>query len=83
MSHLTQYRHRDKIRKTYRRDGMKYEDLKQLWGTQVEIARALGIHQPAVSAWKAKGIPIERQWQIQLLTGGKLQADTVRPEAAA
>ena len=59
---------------------MTYDDLRKTLGTQVEIAEALGMKQPTISQWRKKGIPIERQWQIQLVTGGRLQADSLREQ---
>jgi predicted transcriptional regulator len=44
---------------------MTKEQLIKLAGSQVELAKLLGISQPAVSAWKA--IPKARIWQLKLL----------------
>jgi hypothetical protein len=44
-------------------------------------ARALSVKAPSVSEWKAKGaVPIGRQFQAEVLTGGALRA--VRPDTA-
>ena len=46
------------------------------FGSQVATARALGIEQPSVSAWLKTGeVPMDRQYQIELATQGKLRAD--------
>jgi DNA-binding transcriptional regulator YdaS (Cro superfamily) len=48
------------------------------FGTQAALARALGIHRAAVNAW-GDAIPEGRQYQIEVLTAGKLKADRVAP----
>jgi len=37
----------------------------KLAGSQIELAKLLGISQPAVSAWKV--VPQARIWQLKLL----------------
>ena len=44
---------------------MTKEQLIKLAGSQVELAKILGISQPAVSAWK--DIPKARIWQLKVL----------------
>lgn len=61
---------------------MKYDDVRKILGTQIQIAEALGMEQPTISQWKKYGIPLERQWQIQLLTGGRLQAESLKKSRA-
>lgn len=66
---------------------MDMKQLKEHFGTQAAAAKALGITFRAVSAWNRSGIPMGRQYQIQLVTGGILQADMAqemsqKPEAA-
>jgi predicted transcriptional regulator len=51
-------------------------------GTQVRLAAALGITQPTVSAWGGK-VPAQYQYQIEVLSGGKLLADAELRKAAA
>jgi transcriptional regulator with XRE-family HTH domain len=54
---------------------MNYADVCRHFGTQSAIARALGISVQAVSRWKRSGIvPLARQYEIQILTGGHLRA---------
>ena len=53
-------------------------NMKQLvahFGTQLAAAKAIGTSAQVVSAWNRNGIPIGRQYEIQVLTGGKLVAD--------
>ena len=48
------------------------------FGSQTALAKALGIEPPSVSEWKANGkIPSVRQFQIQVVTAGLLQADNI------
>jgi hypothetical protein len=54
---------------------MTYDQLIKHFGTQQKVAGALDIDQSAVSLWKKSGIPFTRQFQIQIITGGVLQAD--------
>ncbi len=60
---------------------MTFQELIEHFGTQTATAQALGIHQSSVSEWQQKGIPVPRQYQIQVLTGGKLQADPAKKVA--
>lgn len=53
---------------------MTYEQAIKYFGTESEIARSLGVKPPSVSEWK-DGIPIGRQYQIELATKGRLKAD--------
>jgi predicted transcriptional regulator len=45
--------------------GMTKNDLIKLAGSQCELAKLLGISQPAVSAWV--NVPQARIWQLKLL----------------
>ena len=45
--------------------GMNKQDIIKLAGSQTELAKLLGISQPAVSAWKE--VPQARIWQLKLL----------------
>lgn len=54
------------------------------YGSGTKLARATGVTDIAVSLWKTRGaIPKTRQYQIQVLTKGKLKAgiDSVLPTA--
>lgn len=66
---------------------MTIQDLLDHFGTQTAIAKALGTSVQVVSAWNAKNrVPLGRQYEIQVLTCGKLRADpahSVSPRAAA
>ena len=45
-------------------------------GTQVKAARAIGVRQSTVSEWVQIGyVPLGRQYELQVLTGGQLKAD--------
>ena len=47
------------------------------YGSQLSLARALGIWPTAVSQWGPTSPPILRQYQIQCLTEGALKADAI------
>lgn len=53
---------------------MTYDDAIEHFGTQVKLADALGIKQPAVSAWN-KVIPPAYQYQLEIITAGALRVD--------
>lgn len=51
-------------------------DLLARWKTQLAVAVALGVSQAAVAQWVQAGkVPMRRQFQVQILTRGKLRAD--------
>lgn len=60
---------------------MNYDDLIKFFGSQSGAARALGVKPPSVHAWREGGIPLTRQYQIQVLTGDALKADESAPPA--
>lgn len=63
---------------------MNYEQVIEFFGSQAEAARQLGVAQPSVWGWK-NGIPLERQIDVEIKTGGKLKADlpkSIRKQAA-
>lgn len=62
---------------------MTYAQLIKHYGSQAAAARALGIKPPSVAEWKESGIPLPRQAQYELLTGGMLRADRPTDLAAA
>jgi transcriptional repressor of cell division inhibition gene dicB len=55
---------------------MTYDQAMKHFGTQVLFAEALGIKQPTISGWN-RVIPEAYQYQIEIITGGKLKVDTV------
>jgi len=52
---------------------MRKKEAVAYFGTQVALARALGIGKSAVSEWAS--IPIDRQCQLEVVTLGKLKAN--------
>ena len=55
---------------------MKYDDVVKHFGSEAEIAAVLGRTRQAVNLWKhAEVIPIGVAYQLQVITGGKLQVD--------
>lgn len=53
---------------------MKRSDVISFFGGQKETGDALGISQAAVSLW-GDTVPLTRQYQIQVISKGKLKAD--------
>ena len=49
------------------------------YGTQVQLAKALGITQAAVSKWPEQ-VPLLRQYELERLTGGALKVDHSRQQ---
>lgn len=60
---------------------MTFDELINHFGTQQAAADAIGISQPSVSGWREGGIPLPRQYQIQVITGGRLQATPIPRES--
>ena len=53
-------------------------DAIEFFGSQHKLAAALRISQPAIAKWVRFGqIPLVRQYQIQVVSRGKLRADKV------
>lgn len=55
---------------------MKTKDAAEFFGGKKKLAEALGISPSAVTMW-GEVIPSSRQYQIQVLTKGKLKATPV------
>jgi DNA-binding transcriptional regulator YdaS (Cro superfamily) len=55
---------------------MDKADAIKWFGNGAALARALGVSTSAVSQWDE--IPLDRQCQIEVLTGGRLEADRSR-----
>lgn len=54
---------------------MKFDQVIKHYGSQVAAADAIGVTQPTLSNWKARGrIPQLQQLRIEHLTEGKLKA---------
>lgn len=55
---------------------MTYEQaLRFFGGTVTSMAEQLGLRISTVHSWRTRGIPAGRQFEIQVLTRGKLRAD--------
>ena len=50
---------------------MRTAEAIKYYGSQKAVAKALGIKQPSVAAW-GEYPPITRQYQLQVVSGGKL-----------
>ena len=55
--------------------GMTFKELVEHFGSQAAAARALGLKPPSVSEWRRGGVPLPRQAQYEILTGGALKAE--------
>lgn len=56
---------------------MKIDNVIKHFGSQIAVADALGVTQPTISNWKARGkIPQLQQLRIEHITRGKLRADS-------
>ena len=55
---------------------MKKDEVLAYYGTQRQLAQALGITQAAVAQWRE--VPMLRQYQLERLTGGALKAQDTR-----
>jgi hypothetical protein len=54
---------------------MNVDDLVMKFGSESEAARKLGLTRAAISVWRKRGIPVQRQALIQLMTRGRLRAE--------
>ncbi|MFJ3117850.1 Cro/Cl family transcriptional regulator [Pseudomonas protegens] len=54
---------------------MNMNDAIKHFGSKTKLAAALGIHPSAVTQW-GDSVPESRQYQIQVMTKGKLKAST-------
>jgi DNA-binding transcriptional regulator YdaS (Cro superfamily) len=52
-----------------------------IYGNQSLLADALGVSQPAVANWFARGVPIKQALRIEQLTRGKVKARQLCPDA--
>ncbi|WP_323115400.1 Cro/CI family transcriptional regulator [Pseudomonas guariconensis] len=57
---------------------MKTRDAANHFGSKKKLAEALGIQPSAVTMW-GEFVPISRQYQIQILSNGKLVAEAKAP----
>jgi hypothetical protein len=54
---------------------MNFSELIKHYGTQVAVAKRLGVTKGAINQWKDNGIPEGRQYQIAMLSGHALKVD--------
>lgn len=55
---------------------MDFDAVIRFFGSQVAAAAALGVTQPTISMWRARGsIPHLQQLRIEHITDGRLRAD--------
>lgn len=53
---------------------MTFQELVDHFKSQSNAARAIGIKPASVCLWQGRGIPFDKQCQIELVTGGALKA---------
>lgn len=54
---------------------MQIADVIRHYGSHEAVAKALGIHPSAVYQWAKRRVPLLRQMQIEVLTGGALKRE--------
>lgn len=54
---------------------MDTESVINHFGSVKAAAKALDVYPQVIYQWKANGIPLLRQYQVQVMTKGKLKAD--------
>lgn len=54
---------------------MRFDEAVDHFGGRTQLRKRLGVGRAAVHAWSKTGIPPLRQYQIECLTDGALQAD--------
>lgn len=62
--------------------GMKTKEAIQHFGTAAALAKALKISAAAVSQW-GESVPMGRAYQIEVLSGGELKAESPQSEETA
>lgn len=53
---------------------MTYADLLREYGSFSDVARELGLTRAAVSVWRKRGVPLSRQFELEVRTKGRLRA---------
>ena len=54
--------------------GMTRKDIIKYFGTQANAARRLGVSPQTILEWESVGVPLGRQYQVELATKGRLRA---------
>tara|TARA_R110000868_G_scaffold202934_1_gene450778 strand:- start:716 stop:994 length:279 start_codon:yes stop_codon:yes gene_type:complete len=54
---------------------MNTKHLEKHWGSREQAQKVIGISRQLFNHWQAGKIPPMRQYQIEVITGGKLKAD--------
>jgi len=59
---------------------MNHNEAVAFFGGRRKIAKLLGVTYGAVQWWKDHGIPLPRQYQLHVLSNGKLPVDQPKQE---
>lgn len=63
---------------------MTYDQIITYFGNAANAARALGITTASVAGWRKRDeVPIGRQYQVEVMSSGKLVADRSNQKQAA
>jgi hypothetical protein len=54
---------------------MTYDEICAHWGDYRAVAAALDVVPTTVHSWRERGIPHARQYELQVMSRGKLRAD--------
>lgn len=54
---------------------MKLKQLIKVFGSQVQVGRALGESRQNVNKWAVRGVPLETQLRAEEITKGQVKAD--------
>ena len=52
---------------------MTFDQVIEFYGSQANLARAIGCTRQNIARWRHDGVPLVRQYQIEEITGGKLK----------
>ena len=58
----------------------KLNEAIKIAGSQVSMAKKLGVEPPVVFHWKKRGVPAKYCLRIERITGGKVTASDLRPD---
>lgn len=54
-------------------EAMTFDQVIEFYGSQANLARAIGCTRQNIARWRHDGVPLVRQYQIEEITGGELK----------